>query len=721
VVGGGSLRMYRLQNLAALERLADSLRVLVALTGVIFYTGLRDNPHELIPLVLGVIASAIAETDDSWRKRTTALMVTLACFSLAALTVEGLFETPWLFGLALFAGCFVLVMMGAVSGRYATIANATLLLAVYTMIGVDQHAMPDAPFWREPMLLVAGAAWYGLLALLWNAIFVHRPVRHALARLYDALGAYLDGKARLFEPVREPDIAGKRMALAQINARVVAALNDTRLALIDRLEGRRSRSAMDENLRLYLAAQDIHERASSSHYPYQALTRAFFHSDLMFRCERLLRRMGDACRRRGGALRVGDTFTDAGPVEEALEDLEAAVAHQQRVPSTSVADLGYAVTELRDNLNGLAAQVTAAQASADAWPDRVLQNPGPTSLAESGRRIAVQLTPASARFRHGLRLGLAMLAGYVVLKLVHPEQGYWILLTTMLVCQPNYGATRLRFAQRVGGTAIGLLVGWALLRLFPAPEIQLLLTVAAGVLFFATRFRRYLVAAAAISVLVLLAFDQVGNGFDLIVPRLVDTVIGGAIAAAAMLLVLPDWRERELHQLLADTLSAHSRYLRAIFAQYRSGKRDDLDYRIARRDAHNADAAVSTHVAIALRDPRGARSDSREALAVLTCAQTLIGHLSTLGAHRAVLAEHAGNTLLAQAVDYVADSLEEAGYALIRSEPMPVDSDREADLRRALNAWPADDEPTRRLIATQLKLLIDTLPELRRIGQMLTA
>ena len=321
MVGGGSLRMYRLQNLAALERLADSLRVLVALTGVIFYTGLRDNPHELIPLVLGVIASAIAETDDSWRKRTTALMVTLACFSLAALTVEGLFEMPWLFGLALFAGCFVLVMMGAVSGRYATIANATLLLAVYTMIGVDQHAMPDAPFWREPMLLVAGAAWYGLLALLWNAIFVHRPVRHALARLYDALGAYLDGKARLFEPVREPDIAGKRMALAQINARVVAALNDTRLALIDRLEGRRSRSAMDENLRLYLAAQDIHERASSSHYPYQALTRAFFHSDLMFRCERLLRRMGDACRRRGGALRVGDTFTDAGPVEEALEVL----------------------------------------------------------------------------------------------------------------------------------------------------------------------------------------------------------------------------------------------------------------------------------------------------------------------------------------------------------------------------------------------------------------
>ena len=42
---------------------------------------------------------------------------------------------------------------------------ATLLLAVYSMIGMDQHpAAALARPWREPGLLVAGAAWYALSA-----------------------------------------------------------------------------------------------------------------------------------------------------------------------------------------------------------------------------------------------------------------------------------------------------------------------------------------------------------------------------------------------------------------------------------------------------------------------------------------------------------------------------------------------------------------------------
>ena len=711
------MRWHRLQYLLAFERFADALRVFAALAGVMLYAGLGDNVRELIPLMLGVIAAAIAETDDSWRRRATALAVTLLCFALAALLVQLLFERTVVFGVALALGPFVLVMMGAASPRYATISNATLLLAVYGMIGRDQHPVTDA-FWYQPALLVAGAGWYGLLSLAWNAVFVYRPVRHALARLYDALGDYLDCKARLFEPSRGVDIVACRNALAHANAAVVAALNEARLALIDRLDGRRSRSAMNENLRLYLAAQDIHERAASSHHPYSRLTHAFFHSDLMFRAQRLVTAVAGACRQRAAGLRYQNSLGFTA-VNTARHEFDAALAYQRERENAPGRELLTVVEELADNLDSLAERVATAKAPAEQVDEGRLQNPAPASFGEGLRRAAVELTPASARFRHGLRLGLAMLVGYAVLKIVHPEQGYWILLTVMLVCQPDYGATRKRAIQRVGGTALGLIVGWALLKLFPGSEIQLLLTVAAGVTFFATRFRRYVVAAAAISVLVLLAFNQVGNGFDLIVPRLLDTLIGGAIAFAAMRLVLPDWRSRELHQRLADALSANGRYLRAIFVQYRHGKRDDLDYRIARRDAHNADASVSTHVSSALKDPHGARADSKQALAVLASAQTLIAHLSTLGAHRQVLSAHAGNTLLEQVASYIADTLQEAGHALVRGEPMPVDSEYEQSLREALMAMPLGESEPQRLIRGQLAQLLDELPRLRRVGQAL--
>lgn len=713
------LRWANPRRFTAFDRFADSLRLLIALSGVMAYTGLRGDTHELIPLMLGVIASGLAETNDNWRGRAQALLLTLLCFSIAAFVVEALLGQPWLFLAALPLGTFVLVMLGAASGRYATIANATLLLSVYTMIGVQQNADADAVFWREPLLLVIGAGWYGCLALAWNAVFVDRPVRQSLARLYQALAGYLVCKSWLFEPVRDLDVSARRGDLARANAQVVAALNDTRLALIDRLNGRRSRSAMNANLRLYLAAQDIHERASSAHYPYKALTEAFFHSDLLFRCQRLLRLIGGACEHRGEALRYDEPFPDEPHVIAAREDLDSALAHRRDVSAAPGETLLYAVDDLADNLRGLAERVRSSGGDSDQSIREVIQNPLPRSPLDAWQRIRVQLTPASARFRHALRLALAMMAGYIVLQLVHPAQGYWILLTTMLVCQPDYGATRSLLQQRVGGTIAGLLVGWALLQLFPSPQVQLVLVVITGVAFFATRFRHYFFATAVISVLVLLSFNQAGNGFDLIIPRLVDTLIGGALAAAVMLLVLPDWRERELHHRLADALSAHAAYLRVIFNQYRSGRRDDLVYRIARRDAHNADAAVSGHVSTAISDPRGARTDSREALAVLACTQTLIGHLSTLGAHRQALAAGDDGERLAHAVEHVAQALEDVAHALIRSDAAAVDGDRATRIYDDLDDLVAHRDGAIRLVASQLQLLLEELPELRRISLQL--
>src|SRR5690606_4874316 len=146
----------------------------------------------------------------------------------------------------------------------------------------------------------------------------------------------------------------------------------------------------------------------------------------------------------------------------------------------------------------------------------------------------------SVLFRHAVRLTLALAAGYAAMQLTDPRHGYWILLTTLFVCQPTYGATVSRVARRVLGTALGLVAGWALLELFPSPTLQALLAVAAGVLFFLTRTQRYLLATAAITLMVLLCFNQTtGEGYTLILPRLLDTVIGSLIAAAAMFLVLP--------------------------------------------------------------------------------------------------------------------------------------------------------------------------------------
>ncbi len=588
-----------LRRLWALDKFSYSVRVFIALTGSMALCWYKDEMGLLIPLFLGIIASALAETDDSWQGRLNALAVTLVCFSVAALSVELLFPYPVVFVIALALASFGLTMLGALGERYGAIASATLILSVYTMIGVDQRGGEVIDFWHEPVLLVAGAAWYGLLSVLWQAMFSNQPVQQSLARLFRELGLYLKLKSSLFEPIRQMDVEARRLELAQQNGRVVAALNAAKEIILHRVGNGRPGSKLSRYLKLYFLAQDIHERASSSHYPYNALADAFFHSDVMFRCQRLLRQQGKACRALAESIQMRQPFVYDANFAEALSDLHASLEHLRIQSNPAWRGLLRSLRALAANLGTLDRLLSDASnpdALADATDSSLLDR-SPRNLKDVWIRLRTQLTPTSLLFRHALRLPLALSIGYGMVHLIHPSQGYWIILTTLFVCQPNYGATRRKLGQRIIGTAIGLTVAWALFDLFPNPLVQSCFAIAAGVVFFINRTTRYTLATAAITLMVLFCFNQVGDGYGLFLPRLFDTLLGSLIAGLAVFLFLPDWQGRRLNKVLANTLTCNSIYLRQIMQQYAAGKSDDLAYRLARRNAHNADAALSTTLA----------------------------------------------------------------------------------------------------------------------------
>jgi YccS/YhfK family integral membrane protein len=308
-----------------------------------------------------------------------------------------------------------------------------------------------------------------------------------------------------------------------------------------------------------------------------------------------------------------------------------------------------------------------------------------------------------------------LLVGYGVLHLVHPRHGYWILLTTLLVCQPSYGATVRRLLQRVTGTITGLVLGWAILRLVPGLTWQLPLIVASGVLFFAARLRRYPTATAAITLFVVLCFNQVGSGYEVMLPRLMDTIIGVVIAALAMRLILPDWQGRRLDEVLADMLRHDASYLTRIVEQYASGRRDDLDYRIARRDAHNANATLSGVLANMLREPDRHRRGSEMLLRFLAAAHTLLGQLSALGVHRQAVAAPAARESIQREGMRVVAALEQLADALANDlEATPVASQALTD---ALATRDADDIAG--LVLSQLAQILAQRDQLAELANAL--
>lgn len=710
-----------LRRLWALEKFGYSLRVLIAMAGSMGLSWYLGQPTMIIPLFLGIIASALAETDDSWLGRLNALLVTLLCFSIAAVAVELLFPYPWLFVAGLALSTFALVMLGALGERYGAIAQATLILAIYSMIAADQRDGALQHLWRDPMLLVAGAAWYGLLSVGWNALFAHQPVQQSLARLYRELGLYFRYKAALFEPVRQLDVEQRRLELAQQNGRVVSALNAAKETLLNRLGNGRGGGKINHYLKLYFLAQDLHERVSSSHYPYQALAEAFYHSDVLFRCQRLLRLQASACVDLGEAIQMRQVFRYSEANGQALEDLQASLEHLREQNNPAWRGLLRSLRALSGNLSTLQRQLASASdpGTLEGEQDSSLLDRQPQSLREAVNRIRLQLTPTSLLFRHALRMTIALVCGYAVLHAIHPEQGYWVLLTTVFVCQPNYGATRIKLMQRISGTLLGLIAGWALFDLFPSQPIQALFAVVAGVVFFATRSTRYTLATAAITLMVLFCFNQVGDGYGLIWPRLFDTLLGSLIAAAAVFLILPDWQGRRLNQVVANTLSCNSDYLRQIMRQYDSGKRDDLAYRLARRNAHNADAALSTTLSNMLLEPGHFRKDAETGFRFLILSHTLLNYLSGLGAHRESLPDDASDVLLERAAQQLATSLDDLASALAQNKPVAIYSEDEEALAQQLEQTPDEMDDAHRLVQTQLGLICRQLAPLRSMASHL--
>ncbi|MBR2515407.1 MAG: TIGR01666 family membrane protein [Halomonas sp.] len=707
-----------LRRLWTLDKFAYSLRVFIAFSGALLFSGVAGDVALVIPLFLGIIASALSETDDSWQGRLQALAVTLLCFASASFVVQWLFPWPWLFALGLALSTFTLIMLGAIGQRYATIASGTLILSIYSMINIEQHGGVDEDVAARQLLLLAGAAWYGVISVVWCALFSRQPVKQSMARVYKTLGEFLILKSALFEPVRGVDIEARRVALARQNGLVVDALNQAKEMIFRRLEGQRGSRKLNRYLRIYFIAQDIHERASSTHYPYGALTEAFFHHDVLFRCQRLLDQQGRACRQLAKSLLLNRPF-DHQLSEQALADLRASINNLSERGKPEWRPLMHPLNALADNLSTLEAQIASAHNpdSDDPRRDSALFDRSPSSLLEAWRRVRLNFTLGSPTFRHAIRLTTALIAGYGLLQWLDPEQGFWILLTTLFVCRPNFATTRRFLSQRIVGTVLGLIAGWVSISLFPQPLVQSMIAVAAGVSFFANREKHYVIATASITLLILCSFNQVGDGFDLIWPRLFDTLIGSLIAGLAVFFILPDWQGRRLYREAANVLTNHRRYLDEIVHQYEEGKQDDLAYRLARRNAHNADAALSTLLTNMLHEPGHYRKqDADNGLRFLVLSNTLLSHLSALGAHRHRLAEDEDDAALVPLAKRISALLEQLAEQLHKRLPIAPLDEHARELLVQMEEQPPPHEENAvtlyRPIQSQLRLITQQLAPL---------
>jgi YccS/YhfK family integral membrane protein len=565
-------------------------------------------------------------------------------------------------------------------------------------------------------MLLGGAIWYGCISVVWIALFPRSAVQARLARLYELLGEYLSLKAKLLEPIREIDLAQTRMALVIQNGKVVQALNLAKESLISRINSGNNEIWLKKSLKQYISAQDIHERTSSSHESYQVLSQAFFHSDVLYRCQRVLVLLGIQAKSYSVSILTNEAPKHKDPIQRSIDDLESSISNLEHLHDNNQSLK--ALRAVNDNLK------TMASVFSELFIDekqhelqKQLIDRYPTTIKEAIRQLIAHTSLNSAVFRHALRLSLSLLIGYIWMRVSEDHMGYWILLTIVFVSQQHYAATYHRLVQRTLGTVQGLALGWAITQLFPYSLMQTGCIVILGSVFLGSRQTKYILATTSITALLVLTFNQIGLRQELFPARLWDTVIGCFIAGVSAWIVLPNWQRYFWPKLAATSLVTQANYLDEIIKQYQSGKKDNLAYRFKRREAHIADAALSNAYSSMLKEPHNLKNKESERGDFLVISHTLLNYISALGAHR----QEKENAHLSQDIlDFASQISQE--LLIISNLILLKDKESHEQIQRKMSAFKSIYLSIKRnsiqqneieyLVQAQLCLCCNLLPEL---------
>ncbi|MGQ9373024.1 YccS family putative transporter [Acinetobacter tandoii] len=692
-----------------------NVRMIIAFAGTAFVPYFLDYQLATIPLTLGVVAAGLSDIDDRFSVRLLNLVYTYIGFFVTATSIYFLFPHPILFAIGLIISCIGFILLGSLGRRYATISYGCLVISVYSMLGV--HLFDQ--WYMQPSLLVAGAAWYGVISTISFLLFPVRQVQDKLSECYSSLGNFLFAKSNLFDVDMTPQSYQQSMIdLSLENGKLVGIFNEMKTALLTRLKGDRGQRDTRRSLQYYFVAQDIHERADSAHIDYQILTKVFEHSDILFRFQRILTIQGKACKDLSESILLRKNYKHNKRFKHSFQNLKVSL---EKLRDDNHYDPIWvnALFSLYQNLKSIDAQLRNLETEQNIVFDKSkqlenqLKDDDLKGWDDIVIRIKQHLTPESVLFRHAIRLSIVLLVGYIFVQVTQIQYGYWIILTALFVCQPNFNATKRRLRLRVVGTLIGIIIGEAVLYFIPSVEGQLLLLVLSGVLFFELRSKQYAQATAFITILALINFNLDGLGFSAAVPRMIDTLIGCALAWLGVSFIFPDWKFRRLPHSIQRSLQAQCAYLNEVIQQYKQGRNNGLNYRVVRRAAHNTDADVASLISTLATEPDFDPTQKSQAFEFLCLNHTFLSYIAALGAHRAQITDPEILNLLSQAQ-------EDIQGALLKDEMPDLTAQNMLQTIRQRLTQDKKEDQLSLIILQQLSLMFSILQQLSHLKQNLS-
>ena len=185
--------------------------------------------------------------------------------------------------------------------------------------------------------------------------------------------------------------------------------------------------------------------------------------------------------------------------------------------------------------------------------DHLLAGPCPMQPAA---RLQVP-TEHSGWFRFALAYSGAAAVALWIGKTLDPIHAIWVVVTTLVVMQPDARASYRRIVERVLGTLLGVVAAWLITMLFHSATVICIAIILVAPLIPHHLAHRYWLHTALIALMVLLAYDLTvlsARGLaGLLTERLEDILLGCAIALFGTAAAFPREAVLGFDQLVGDS------------------------------------------------------------------------------------------------------------------------------------------------------------------------
>jgi uncharacterized membrane protein YccC len=607
--------------------------------------------------------------------------------------------------------------LARVWGNVGTGVGLSLALTFVIALAVPASGPAEAPL--RAGLVLLGGVWAMLLVLVLWPVRPEGPAREAVAACYRALAEYAEELARMVRAGRAPD----PWELRERTAGIRRALEAARGVLATTRRARPGASPLGS--RLFV----LHEAADHAVIHLVALAEALASTPGDLRRGVAGSETAAALDRTAAALRsvaavIDDERRDApppaappaAPPGPAMPPTDPHHAYARRLLRRLDEYADAAMATARGLEGGQPAGSEGTTGPSTAVSAALAVAPGIVDDREEAAldRLRAVLAPESLILRFAVRIGLVVAAAVWLAEALELSHGHWVTITALVVLQPYTGLTTLRALQRGLGTILGAVLTAGLGALFQGPTTILLLCF----VFTAAAVTVMPLSYAAFSVFVTPAFvllAEVSAGdWELAGVRVLNTLMGGALALLAARLVwpAPEWHRVPEH--LAEAMRARREYLRAVLALVTGEMKSLSGLREAR--AHLARTAANAEESFQrlLGEHRGPVAELEPLMALLAESRRVNASLGALAlsgtvgeADRAMVGDfgRAADALLAE----LADALREGRAP--GPPPPELDTPPEA---------PAG-EGSAALLHARLRRLAHQLGELRRAQLFATA